>query len=484
MFAVQLVVLFAAAQQVSSTATLWEQAKTALDSGQFAEARGLLIKAVQISPKDPALWFHLGVSYSELNQVDEAIDALEKAHRLAPDKAEPDFNLGLLYWKRGDVGKAKEAYRAGLALDPKQTGALQNYSVLLMKTGESEKAIEPLLALKNVPELSLASRVSLIECYLKTKDRQGAGRETDELLQSGLAPPKDQTAIAAVLIQENDPEVAEKVLRNSLKLDPDQAKAHAALGVILMNRKSYEEAASSLETAVRLQPDSAEFAMAFSESLLLWNRPTTLLVFLKSVEPRFQALPEFQYKLALAYYGVQEFSNAVDTLESLLRTNLRRKDQVYYILGNSYFPMGKFDRSEAAFRKAIELNPKEPDYYENLATLLRKEGPEHLDDAILQLKRASEFAASDARVALELGLCYESKGELKGAATFLENAVAKQPGLVPAHVALARIYFRMGRKSDGRKEKTTIASLEQKRQQQRLDPKRAGNEAIVDDQIQ
>jgi tetratricopeptide (TPR) repeat protein len=188
--------------------------------------------------------------------------------------------------------------------------------------------------------------------------------------------------------------------------------------------------------------------------------------------------------LALAYYGVQEFSNAVETLESLLKTNLRRQDQVYYILGNSYFTMGKFDRSEAAFRKAIELNPKEPDYYENLATLLRKEGPDRLDDAILQLKRASEFAPSDARVALELGLCYESKGELKDAAAFLENAIEKQPGLVPAHVALARIYFRLGRKSDGRKEKTTIASLEQKRQQQRLDPKHAGKEAIVDDQIQ
>jgi len=484
MLAVQLLVLFAAAQQVSSTAALWEEAKAALDHGQFAEARRLLTKAVQISPKDPALWFHLGVSCSELNQVDEAIDALEKARKLAPDKAEVDFNLGLQYWKQGDVGKAKAAYRAGLALDPRQTGALENYALLLMKTGESEKAIEPLLSLKKVPEVSLASRVSLIECYLKANDRPAAERETDELLQSGLAPPKDQTAIAAILIQENDPEVAEKVLRNSLKLDPDQARAHAALGVILMNRKSYGEAAGSLETAVRLQPDSAEFAMAFSESLLLWNRPTTLLVFLKSVEPRFHALPEFQYKLALAYYGVQEFSNAVETLETLLRTNLRRKDQVYYILGNSYFTMGKFEQSEAAFRKAIELNPKEPDYYENLATLLRKEGADRLDDAILQLRRASEFAPSDARVPLELGLCYESKGELKDAAALLENAIQKQPGLVPAHVALARIYFRMGRKSDGRKEKTTIASLEQKKQQQRLDPKLAGKEAIVDDQIQ
>jgi protein O-GlcNAc transferase len=335
-----------------------------------------------------------------------------------------------------------------------------------------------------VPELSLASRVSLIECYLKANDRRGADRETDELLQSGLAPPKDQTALAAVMIQDNDSEAAERMLRNSLKLDPDQAKAHAALGVILMNRKSYEEAAVSLENAVRLQPDSAEFAMAYSESLLLWNRPTTMLVFLKGVEPRFRALPEFQYKLALAYYGVQEFSNTVKTLEGLLKTDLRRKDQVYYILGNSYFTMGKFDQSEAAFRKAIELNPKEPDYYENLATLLRKEGSGRLDDAILQLKRASEFAPADARIALELGLCYESKGELKDAAASLEAAVQRQTGLVPAHVALARIYFRLGRKSDGRKEKSVITSLEQKRQAQRLDPAHAGKDAIVDDQIQ
>src|SRR6185437_16197461 len=99
--------------------------------------------------------------------------------------------------------------------------------------------------------------------------------------------------------------------------------AYAALGVVLMNRKSYEEAAKALENAVNLEPDSAEFAMAFSESLLLWNRQTTLLVFLKSVEPRFRALPEFQYKLALAYYGVQEFSNAITTLEGLLKTSPR-----------------------------------------------------------------------------------------------------------------------------------------------------------------
>ncbi len=203
-------------------------------------------------------------------------------------------------------------------------------------------------------------------------------------------------------------------------------------------------------------------------------------MFLKSVEPRFQSLPEFQYKLALAYYGVQEYSNAIATLEKLLQTNPRRQDQIEYILGNSYFIMGKFDPSEAAFHKAIELNPKQPEYYEKLAILLRKEGPSRLDDAIQQLKRGSEFAPWDPRLALQLGLCYESKGAWGDAATLLEKAVAGEPGLLPAHVALARIYFHLGKRSEGQKEKGVIAALEQQRQQQRLDPSPAPKEALVD----
>ncbi len=484
MIALHLAFLLTLAQQAPLKATLWQEAKSALDHGQFTKARRLLSQAVKISPNDPALWFHLGVSCSQLNQVDDAINAFEKARRLAPDKADVDFNLGLLYWRRGDVGKAKEAYHAGLALEPNEPGALQNYALLLIKTGESGKAIAPLVSLKNVSALSLASRVSLIECYLKAKDRRHVELETDELLGSGLAPPEQQTELAAILLQSNEPEIAERILRNSLKLDGNQAKAYAALGVILMNQRRYEDAAQSLGRAVRLDQQSEEFAMAYSESLLLWNRPTTLLVFLKSIEPAFGRSPEFQYKLALAYYGVQEFSNTVATLENLIRTNPRRQDQIYYILGNSYFTMGKFDQSEASFRKAIELNPKEPDYYENLATLLRKEGPDHLDDAIMQLKRASEFDGSNPRVALQLGLCYEMKGDLKDGALSIEKAVSIEPGLVPAHVALARIYFRLGRKMDGLKEKTLIASLERKKQQQRIDPNHSSSEAIVDDHLQ
>jgi len=461
---VPIVILFAA-QASADPAALWREARTYLEHQQYAEARRVLTLAVQAAPNDGAFWFHLGVSCAELKDVDAAIRAFEKARDLSPNRPEVYFSLGLEYWHHGDVGKAKEAYRAGLALNPKETQALQNYALLLMKTGEHSKAIDPLLKLKGVAELTLPARVSLIECYLKTGDREQAEQETDDFLRSGIAGSGEKTKLGAVLIEAGDPEAAEKVLRASLSQQPDQPMACAALGAVLLNKKRYAEASAFLGQAVRLAPDSAEYALAFAEALLLWNRQSEVLGFLKEVEPKFGHLPEFQYKLALAYFGATKFSDTIVTLNKLLETNPRRQDRIYYMLGHSYVATGQLGEAEKAYRKAIEINPKVPTYYEEFATLLRREGPDHLDDAIAELRRAFQFDPSNPSLALQLALCYESKGEMSSALSLAEEAVRKQPDVLPGHVALARIYFRLGKKVEGQREKKAIAELEKKQQQ-------------------
>ena len=111
-------------QEAETTTSLWSQAKAAMDKGDFSEARRLLRHAVQLDPKDGALWFHLGVSCVKINELDNAITAFEQARMLAPQKADTYFNLGLMYWKKANLNKAKELYRAGLALRPNETSAL------------------------------------------------------------------------------------------------------------------------------------------------------------------------------------------------------------------------------------------------------------------------------------------------------------------------------------------------------------------------
>jgi tetratricopeptide (TPR) repeat protein len=442
----------------------WTDLKTAIDQARFDQAKQLALNALQSHQSDPELWFYLGVSCNALNQLDQALGAFETAHELAPRQAELNFDLGLLYWRTGAVAKAKEAYSRGLVQNPNDQSALQNYALLLMKTGESEKAIDPLRQLKKLDPASLSTRVSLIECYLKTQNRPAALLEVNELLSTHLAGAEEQTKLAAVLIEDGDLELAETVLQSSVRLNPAQAKAYAALGLVYLNQKRFKEAAGSFETAVHLEPGSAEYAMAFANALLLWNRPNTLLAFLNSVQGQFSRLPEFQHKLAFAYYGVGEFSNAIEVLDNLLRANPARQDQIYFLLASSYFGMGKLDQSETAFRKAIELNPKEALYYEAYASLLRKQGQSRVDDALLQLKQATQLSPQDPAILLQLGLCYEAKSDAQSAVAPLEAAVRGDPESLSGRVALARVYFKLGRKSEGETEKESVAELEAKLQ--------------------
>jgi Flp pilus assembly protein TadD len=455
-----------AAQETETTESLWTKAKAAMEQSNFAEARRLLRQAIQQDPKDGALWFHLGVSCLETNELDEAITAFERARALAPRQADTYFNLGLVYWRKGEVHKAKESYRAGLALRPKESTALQNYSLLLMKTGEYNAAIAPLQALEQDAKLGISPRAALIECYLKTGQRAAAERESDEIIRDKVAGPADQSKIAAILLENEAPEPAEKLLINSLSMDPNQANANGALGEMYLKQKKLLNAADCFQRAVQLNPDSAEYAFGLVRVLLALNQPSQLVAFLKSVETKFGTLPNYQYALGLAYYNQRHYSEAAQVLEKLLLSNPPREDKVEHVLGDSYLSMGKLDEAESAYRKAIDENPKDPEYYVAYATALRRAGPDNLDDAIVRLKSAQRMNPSDWRLQLELGLCYESKGQLVDAAGLIEQAAQSQPGLTAAHVALVRIYFRLGRKTDCEREKNTVAELERKQQEQ------------------
>ncbi len=115
-----------------------------------------------------------------------------------------------------------------------------------------------------------------------------------------------------------------------------------------------------------------------------------------------------------------------------------------------------------------KLIPRIPRTDESFATLLRREGPERLDEAITQLKRAYQYDPNDPRVSLQLALCYESKDNLAEAATLLEKTVQGDSTLVAAHIALARIDSRLGKKSDAEHEKEIVKTLQDQLQQQKM----------------
>src|SRR5262249_49120794 len=106
-------------------------------------------------------------------------------------------------------------------------------------------------------------------------------------------------------------------------------------------------------------------------------------------------------------------------------------------------------------------------HYAALAELLRKASKDRTDEALGYLEKALQLDPQDIQSKLELAFCYEKKLNYLKAQNLLEEVVGQEPDLVPAHVALARVYYRQKKKEEGDREKAIVARLEAEQQAQK-----------------
>jgi tetratricopeptide (TPR) repeat protein len=132
-----------------------------------------------------------------------------------------------------------------------------------------------------------------------------------------------------------------------------------------------------------------------------------------------------QFNLANYYFGQQELQQAVDHYRKA--TELAPNySPAYNVLGYAYRQQGDYTDAEQAFKKYIELIPKDPNPYDSYAELLLKMG--RLDDSLAQYHKAlsidPQFNPSHFGVAADemyLGKPQEATAELQTMADHARN---------------------------------------------------------------
>jgi cytochrome c-type biogenesis protein CcmH/NrfG len=229
--------------------------------------------------------------------------------------------------------------------------------------------------------------------------------------------------------------------------------------LVLTQKEQFKEAARELRQAVQLDPDSAKYSLGLGEALIDSEQCPTALQFLLGARKKFANQPNFQYQLAFTDVCLERFQEAISILEGLAR---ERPDsgKVQYLLGGAYELSGELQKGEDHYRSAIRLAPQEPTYYRVLASLLQKQGPEHLDESTQLLRKALALDPTDAESKIVLARCLEKQGELEEAAALLEQAVARNPASRRAHTALAQLYYRQKKTTQAEQEQSIAAKLE------------------------
>jgi len=401
----------------------------------------------------------LGLTDAQLSQLDAAIADFQKTLALAPDDAQSCFNLGLLFGRKNQTAKAVDAYRRGLKLEPDNAAALQNYALLLMAQKRFREAAGPLEKLRGMEGHNLPVRFTLIECYAKSGMRSELAHEIQAVFEMPGLTSVDCLRLAKVLLEDRQREPAEAVLQHATGMSPESAEAHYDLGLLLLDKSQYEDATRELGRAAQMDPHSAPYSMRLAESLILWKHFGAALEFLMAVKDRFENLSDYSYKLGLAYYGLHQFPRAIAQFERIAREQ-PGLDTVQFFLGNCYGGVGDLEKAESHYRRAIELQPRNAPYYTALAQVLRKISDENTDEAITNLEKALSLDSADISTKQELGLCYIKKANYLKAQSLLEEVVAQEPGLTPAHVALAQTYYKLKKKGEGDRETAIVSRLQ------------------------
>ncbi len=144
----------ALAQNPSYTDALLNLAVTLNDQHKYDEARDIWKRLSQKTPtndkiiesfargKIANMHAELAQAYSDVGQIDEAIEQLEKAVRLGPSFADLRYRLGILYRDAGRLDEGRRTLEAAIAANPKHLRAHITLGSTCLSLGDKEAARE------------------------------------------------------------------------------------------------------------------------------------------------------------------------------------------------------------------------------------------------------------------------------------------------------------------------------------------------------
>ena len=442
--------------------------------------------ALQAEPDNEDALMGLAAVYADTG---DSAKALEKLKTLT-DKSPNERTLGVLaqqYESMKDFKSAAEALQRAVALDPDDEGLQKGLAEDLLEGGQFDDSLkiykqlatdnprEPLYRLRvallyRVKHDYPAAEKALAAAQLLDADSVGVREEHVFLLD---AEGKTGEAIAAM-----------KSLLDALphrNYNADDARVRARLvrhlAILYRDAKQYPAAIDAFRQYATIETDDdgqVEAAAQIVDTDLaagdLAAAEREAQAGTKKFADNRGASCELQLALAEVYEQSKhwnEMMKALDRADQFASTG-REKEQAYFMRGAGLERQKQFDQSEAAFRKVLELNPKNAGALNYLGYMLADRNV-RLEESYDLIKRAVDLEPDNGAYLDSLGWVYFRQGKLDDARGLLERALERMPDpTVRDH--LGDVYLKLGKTKEAIAQWQDSLREFQKAAQQEADP--------------
>ena len=229
-------------------------------SGRPAEAEGLYVEILRLSPDSHDVRHLLGLAQFDLGRREEGVRLMEEALAANPGAGHYYNNFGSRLIDKGDLAKAEQVLRQGAERSPHCASTRYNLGNALYRQRKWAEAVEAYRA-----ALALQPDFDLCDLQLGMALHGGGRRkEALELYRTVLEKrPKDYAIwvnYGALLQSESDLDGAIDAFRKAAELMPDDATSLNNLAVALKDRGDGAEAVRLLRRCTALRPASADIS--------------------------------------------------------------------------------------------------------------------------------------------------------------------------------------------------------------------------------
>ena len=241
-------------------------------------------------------------------------------------------------------------------------------------------------------------------------------------------------------------------LQLALYLRPDFPAAQFLLGNALDLKKSYMEAVKTYQHILPVSPyfTPAQIMIAYDNSEM-GNTDFAFQILDKLIASESASLLPMIAKADILRVRSEFSAAAVLYDEAIKRIKTRRKSDwlLYFSRGICLHRLGQLGRADEDMKKALEINPDNPDVLNYLGYSWLEAG-KNLKEARKMVEKAYDARPEDPQIIDSMGYALYRDGDYDSAKEYFERALERMPDEPAVNEHLGDTYYKLGRKTEAR----------------------------------
>ena len=224
--------------------------------GYLKQAAASFLDVVSVNPDDPDAYYNLGTLSLRTNDFQQARDYLEKTLKLRPDYPEAWNNLGMMAAQQGNPDEAVRNFQQALLLRPRYAIALLNLGNVYRRQRNFAKAEECLRHALDIQPDDPEINYSLGMLNAQQNQMQTAADYLQKAIELRPGYPEALNNLGVLFVRTQDYARAEQEFKTGMQVAPNYDQSYLNLARLYAIRNDKDKAREVLRQLLRLQPQN------------------------------------------------------------------------------------------------------------------------------------------------------------------------------------------------------------------------------------